>query len=314
MNQREPELSARLRDEPGSLEQELLRSADADRPAGGTREAALAAVRTRAEREQRARARQRAVTIAASAALTLAAGAVLFVRGAAPSVKLRAEPPVASHVSSVAPAPSAAPAPDPLANCSPVSVGSGQQASIDDFEDGDGRLLVVDKRAGTWVVFNDGSGQQKPLAGSAFRAERIPGGRGASHFALHTSGTKFTKWGAVLAAELSPRRCYDASAYAGIAFWARGRATLRVGVKMTQVVDEEFGGSCVKGCYDSHGAVRVLTKDWQRYEMRWEDLAQSGFGTPLSFDPRSLFSIEFVVGANQPSFDYWIDDLSFLTR
>ncbi|HET7538747.1 MAG TPA: hypothetical protein VFK05_02710 [Polyangiaceae bacterium] len=311
MSPPEHEIFTRLRDESGSLEQELLRSADADRPARGTREATLAALRSRTQRDFHARSRRLAVAVAA---LTLAAGAVLLVRDRVAPPRLRAEPPAASHVSGAAPAPSTAPAPSPLDDCAPAAVGSGQQASIDDFEDGDGRLLVIDKRAGTWIVFNDGSGQQKPLAGSAFRAERIPGGRGASLFGLHTSGSKFSKWGAVLGVELAPRRCYDASAYAGVVFWARGRATLRVGVKMTQVVAEEFGGSCVQDCYDSHGAVRALSKDWQHYEVRWEELRQSGFGMQLAFDPHSLLSIEFVVGANQPPFDYWIDDLSFLTR
>ena len=73
---------------------------------------------------------------------------------------------------------------------------------------------------------------------------RIPGGRGSSRFALHTSGGKFTKWGALLAAELSARRCYDASAYAGLTFWARGRGSFNVVAKMTQIAPEEYGGSC----------------------------------------------------------------------
>jgi len=190
----------------------------------------------------------------------------------------------------------------------------GMLALIDDFEDGDSRLIVADKRAASWVVFNDGTGQQQPRAGSSFPADRIPGGRGSSRFGLHTHGRKFSKWGAALSVELSPRRCYDASAYAGISFWARGRASVRISVKMTQVVGEEFGGSCLQDCYDGHGALRTFTKDWTRYELRWEDLAQSGFGTPLDFDPHSLYSIEFAVAASQPSFDFWIDDVSFLSR
>jgi hypothetical protein len=116
-----------------------------------------------------------------------------------------------------------------------------------------------------------------------------------------------------LAIELNPRRCYDASAYAGVAFWARGRASLRIGVKMTQIVGEEFGGSCTQGCYDSHGVTYPLTREWKHYEVRWKDLAQRGFGAAVPFDPRSLYSLEFAVSENQPPFDFWIDDVAFLT-
>jgi hypothetical protein len=215
----------------------------------------------------------------------------------------------------VVPAPSASlEAPSPLAPCSPVVVATGQDAMIDDFEDGDSRLLKLDKRAGSWVTFGDGTAPQLPRLGVAFDANRIPGGRGASQFGLHASGGTFKQWGTVLSAELTPRRCYDASAYAGISFWARGKARLRVGVKMTQVVAEDFGGSCLKDCFDGHGTERALTHDWQHYEVRWEELTQKGFGPPLPFDPHSLMAVEFAMPAHAPAFDYWLDDVSFLPR
>jgi hypothetical protein len=302
----------RLRDEADSFEQELLRAGAEDAPPADAKTATMAHVLELQRRELSAR-RGRAF-VAGGAAVALAAGALLVLRAPKPSVSVLAEPPPSHSVLAV-PVPSGSEEPvSPLAPCSPVSVGSGHDLLIDDFEDGDTRLLVVDKRAGNWVAFNDGTGSMSPRMGAAFPAARIPGGRGESHFGLHTHGGKFTKWGAVLSVELSPRRCYDASKYAGIAFWARGKAQLRVAVKMTQVVAEEFGGSCVKDCFDGHGAERVLTKDWQRYEVRWEELVQNGFGNVLPFDPRSLFSIELAVPASRPAFDYWVDDVSFLPR
>jgi hypothetical protein len=191
-------------------------------------------------------------------------------------------------------------------------VAPGQTPLIDDFEDRDTRISRLEKRAGSWVVFNDGTGTQTPRAGSSFAADSIAGGRGASHFGLHTKGGKFTKWGAVLAVELNPRRCYDASVYTGIEFWARGHGRIRVEIEMTQVVAEEFGGSCVENCFDAHLTERVLGKDWQHYEVRWEELAQHGKGPALQFDPRSLLAIEFAVTAEQTPFDFWIDDVAFL--
>ena len=202
----------------------------------------------------------------------------------------------------------------PMTLCSPASVASGDQPLLDDFEEGDTRVLLSDKRAGSWVTYNDGTAPMLPRPGALFAADRIPGRRGESKLGLHVTGGKFSKWGAVLGIELSPRRCYDASAYAGVAFWARGMAQLRVAVRMTQIVSEEFGGSCVKDCFDSHGAERRLTKDWQRYEVRWDELTQKGFGLAVSFDPRSLYSIEFAVPEGRPAFDYWLDDVAFIPR
>lgn len=307
----EPELK-RLRDEPGGLEQELLRSAAEDRPLPELQRAAMAAVLSQQRRERQQSARRR---VALGAVVALAAGAALFVRAQARSPELAAEPPPSAHPTPVAPPPSASVAPvSPLAPCVPPSVGSGHDPLIDDFEDGDTRLIVTDKRAAYWIVFNDGTGVMQPRTGGVFPADRIPGGRGQSRFGLHTRGGKFSKWGSGLSFELSPRRCYDASAYAGVAFWARGQAQLRVAAKMTQVVAEEFGGSCVKDCFDGHGAERLLTKDWQRYEVRWEELAQSGHGLAVPFDPHSLFGVDFTIPAGRPPFDYWLDDVAFIER
>jgi hypothetical protein len=298
-----------LRDEAQTLESTLLRSAADDRPAPGVQRRALLQVLARRQPTLRRR-------VGVVAAVALAAGVALLVRTQARAPTLKAEPPaMTASTRTVPPPPSASVVPiSPLAPCTPPGVGSGTDTLIDDFEDGDSRLRVSDRRAGYWVVFNDGTAKQEPRLGSAFPASRIPGGRGGGHFGLHTIGGKFSKWGAALSVELSPRRCYDASAYAGISFWARGKAQLRVAVKMTQVIAEEFGGSCIDGCYDTHGAERPLSAEWQQYQVRWDELTQRGSGTALPFDPRSLFALEFGVPAGRPPFDFWIDDVAFIAR
>ena len=305
-------MPTRLRDQPGA-EGELLSSAYEDAPSATVRERAIGGVLASYREDRRAR-RLRAwvgggVVLAAAAAVTLS------MRGRAPAPVLSLEPlPTLSSSAKRAPLEPSAMPDNPLAPCSPATIAPGQAPLIDDFEDGDARVLRLEKRAGTWVVFNDGTAAQTPKAGSSFSADRIPGGRGASRFGLHTKGGKFTKWGAVLAAELSPRRCYDASAYAGIEFWARGHGRFHVAVEMTQVVAEEYGGSCVENCYDIHLTDRALDKDWQHYQIRWEDLTQRGKGPALPFDPRSLLAVQFAVSAEQTPFDFWIDDVSFLPR
>jgi hypothetical protein len=305
------EALTRLCDLTGSLEQELLLAGREDEPAAGAKAAAMARV---LELQRRELAAKRARTfVALGGAVALAAGVALFLRAPRPAAPLVAEPRPSHALHAVPSASASVEAPSPFAPCSPVVVG-GQEPMIDDFEDGDAHLLKVDKRAGSWVTFSDGTAPQLPRLGVAFSANRIPGGRGTSQFGLHTSGGTFKDWGTVLSAELTPRRCYDASAYAGVTFWARGKGRVRVGVKMTQVVAEDFGGSCLKNCFDGHSAERTVTKDWQRFEVRWDELAQKGFGPVVAFDPHSLFAIEFAMPANRPPFDYWIDDVAFLPR
>jgi hypothetical protein len=305
---------SRLRAEAGA-ESELLRSASEDAPSSSFRQQAMSNVLASHRAERRAQSRLR--WGAACAALGVAACLALVLRRPTRTPNLSLEPqPEPSHGAELTtPKPLASSVPTgPLAPCTPAVTAGGSEPLLDDFEDGDTRIPLLEKRAGTWVVFNDGTGSQIPKPGANFVPERIPGGRGASRFGLHAKGGKFTKWGAVLSTDLSPRRCYDASAYAGIEFWARGRGFFRLGVQMTQVVAEEYGGSCVDKCFDGHFAQLGLDKAWQRYRVRWEDLAQRGIGQAVPFDPHSLIAIQFAVPPEQTPFEFWIDDVAFLPR
>lgn len=305
---------------------ELVRSTRQDAPSPGTREAALEYVLLRYRRH---RMLQRVGWAALGSSIAVAAGVVLWVRAnPAPETQLAREQPTAPSQSGAAsaaghaparasaplPAPSAAARAPELEPCTPAMRAEGNDSLIDDFEDDDARIAPLEHRAGFWSASNDGSGKQRPAPGGPLAMTRIPGGRGASHFALHTSGSKFTKWGALLAADFSPRRCYDASAYAGLVFFARGRGSFNVVAKMTQIAPEEFGGSCTRDCYDSHRATLPLTSDWQERRVTWAELKQKGYGRVVPFDPRSLLSLEFTVEPEQTPFDLWIDDVRFLQR
>jgi len=306
---------------------ELVRSTRNDAPSAATRELAIEHV---LHRYRRRRALQRAGWVALGTGVALAAAAVLWIRAnPAPEMQLARELPIAPSQSGAAlpasettpvPVPSPTPAPSAstraleLEPCTPAMRAAGEDALIDDFEDNDSRIAPLEHRAGFWSASNDNTGKQRPAPGGPLAMTRIPGGRGTSHFALHTSGSKFTKWGALLAADFSPRRCYDASAYAGLVFFARGRGSFNVVAKMTQIAPEEFGGSCTHDCYDSHRATIPLTNDWQERRVTWAELKQKGYGQVVPFDPRSLLSLEFTVEPEQTPFDLWIDDVRFLHR
>ena len=298
----------RLRRHGTEQEQSLLGSADEDRPSAAARNAALAHVVS----EHRAQ-RRRALGIGlAAVALAAAAALPLLLRHEPQPMPLTAEPHTSVQASSraLSPSPSGA---SPFVQCTPLAVATGESPLIDDFEDGDAHVPAVEQRIGQWLIFNDGTGTQFPRPGTA-DPTRIVGGRGPSHFARHSAGGKFSKWGASLSFEFNPRHCYDASAYGGLEFWARGRGEIRLIVKMTQVIAEEFGGSCSHDCYDGHAKRIKLSRDFQHFVVRWSELSQTGFGTPLAFDARSLDAIDFSVLPEETPFDFWIDDVSFIPR
>jgi len=200
---------------------------------------------------------------------------------------------------------------DPCAH--PVKA-EGTAPMIDDLEDRNSRILLQDGRDGFWSSFNDGTGTQQPASGAPWHPTLIPGGRGSSRYAMHTKGGVFTGWGVSSVVSLVENGCYDASAYAGVSFYARGPGRVKVFVQMSETVPVEHGGSCEHNCFDSHIKAVELGRRWQRYTVVWHELSQQGFGPPVTFDPKRLKAIVFGFGPEDTPFDYWIDDLSFVSR
>jgi hypothetical protein len=229
-------------------------------------------------------------------------------RAADPGARLAADPLVAAKRE---PAPLVDPA---LANCPNPIVATGSGPLIDDFEDGNARILLNEGRSGAWMVYNDGTGMETPAHASAWHPVPIPGGRGTSRHALHTWGGVFKNWGITGGFGLATPSCYDASVYDGVRFWAKGPGRILFTAKMTQVVAVEDGGTCREKCYDVHRKSIDLTKRWTEYTVKWNELAQQGQGQPVPFDPRSLHALGFFVYGEDTPFDFWIDDLSFVPK
>ena len=47
---------------------------------------------------------------------------------------------------------------------------------------------------------------------------------------------------------------YNASAFNGVTFWAKGSGTLRVEFAMRSFVPTDRGGSCTSNCWNVYGA------------------------------------------------------------
>jgi hypothetical protein len=200
--------------------------------------------------------------------------------------------------------------------------------TISDFEDGTGAVLSSEGRGGgSWFAFVDGgAGCMHTLPESGpIMAVAIPGGRCGSSFGLEVVGGDCSALG--LGADFIPPNDgvpvpYDASAFAGVVFWARSDEAGAMPLLRVDLpdADTDARGGCVPEgsipCDDHFGIVVPLGFTWQRFLVRFNALSQKGTGVPVpgGFDPSRVFGIRFTfpdgppVGL-PPNFDFWIDDV-----
>jgi hypothetical protein len=234
-------------------------------------------------------------------ALAVAAAAAVWFGARASAVwRPRALPTAAS----IAPDTPAALAPaDP---CLSAMRAGGDAPLIDDFEDGNELVALLEARNGYWVTLTDTDPERaEPVLVPTVRPGAVPGNR----YAIHMAGGRHDVWGASVQVELGPT-CYDASAYRGIAFDARGPGRLRAGVREVGAVPVGRGGTCTRDCYGSHVGVVVAGAGWTHHELTWDELHQEGATRPA--DPRRLNALEFLVRPDDTPYDLWIDNVAFV--
>ena len=194
---------------------------------------------------------------------------------------------------------------------------AGFELSIDDFEDGDNQVALVAGRNGSWFAANDGSlqAQQTPDPFTACLPSLLVPPRGTSERALHTSGSGFNAWGALigvnfLALGTTPTP-YDISAYRGLSFAAKiGKADAAKQVRISiRNYDTLYG--CTS-CGDHFGVIATFGENFRTITVPFSNLKQQGWGRPLApvFDTARTYAVTFTWAGHQ-IFDAWIDDLSF---
>ena len=164
--------------------------------------------------------------------------------------------------------------------------GSVMVDAIADFEMGSADINSAPGRKGSFFTYNDLSptGVETPPMDSTVAPSEIPGKRCTSKFALHVSAKGFTTWGAGFGSDIAygvdaaaadsganPRGSYDASAYAGITFWARSEPGSKPGLRMN-VADKTTapeGGKCVVDMtgIDAQPLLRRLRRNHRNYEL-----------------------------------------------
>src|SRR4029079_9931675 len=129
--------------------------------------------------------------------------------------------------------------------------GSGPSLEmIDNLEDNDRQIIVANGRQGPWHSVNDSNGGNiQPPLGTGFVA--TAGGANNTGYAVHTTGSNYQFGGvgfdlhhATATPESMSSMAYNASAFNGVTFWAKGSGTLRVEFAMRSFVPTDRGGSC----------------------------------------------------------------------
>jgi hypothetical protein len=182
---------------------------------------------------------------------------------------------------------------------------------------------------GGWYAYDDESGGEQIPTGSVI--EPTLGGLSEDGFALRVRGSDFTAWGSGFGANFAARgpgeEClFDASAYAGISFWVRGRiepdgivpageeGKLRVQIIEKDVSPVEEGGNCdgLSGaCWDSHRVRIEPTECWTKHSLPFDEFVADGWGmSGGELDTDELYLLGFEV-SNGQGYDLWIDQIEF---
>lgn len=201
------------------------------------------------------------------------------------------------------------------------AVGNPTALLIDDLEDGDPALPMLGGREGGWYVSNDGTPTGMQMPATSMPPKPVSGGANGSRYAMHTSGSGFTLWGANMGLTLlhgpgRPPCPYDVTPHRGIRFYIMGTnsdGAVRFVVPTVQTHAVAQGGTCVgQGkCGDHFGYdIESVPTSWKQLSVSFDQLTQVGFGAPVVFDETQVLNVEFSLGRGA-TFDISVDQLEF---
>jgi hypothetical protein len=218
------------------------------------------------------------------------------------------------------PLPAGAGQPDALGPCGKNGPVSDVQL-IDDFEDGNDRIFKGFGRDGFWFAASDKTEGSSITPFAPFAAELLPAAESTkdNRYAAHLTAAGEKNWGVVWGAQLNWTRegikCpLNVSGFAGVRFRAKGPGKIRVSMAVPEVTPKDGGGSCADRCYDAHGKIFLLSDAWDSYEMRWEKMAQGGWGTEARFTPERVLNWGVNVDVKSLPADLWLDDVELIPK
>lgn len=213
----------------------------------------------------------------------------------------------------------------PTGGCpAPPAAGTITDLKIDDLEDGDNALLKIGGRSGYWYTYLDalGSTITPPPGKTTPLKPDSTDCHGASTKCIVITGTtivdpgmKYPYAGVGFDFSNAMQSCiYNATAYTGIKFWARGNVpvTIKLNTVATTVIAE--GGTCVgamcNGGYSPTGADVPLTTTWTEITLPFATAMGPTWGVPGPPDKSKLLGLQVQVPPGQP-FTVALDDLTF---
>jgi len=192
--------------------------------------------------------------------------------------------------------------------------GPGNAPIIDDFESQSPRILGNEGRSGWWFSYDDGTGGK--LKRETIGVDADTGKRRA----LHVASSGFAKWGAGFGFNLHPEStlshvcAYDASAYDGIRFRAKGHGRVRVALGEPSNIPPALGGACSRAthlCHDRPGVWVDLGSEWKSFEYPFCSFLPEGWGgSPEAANPSQLVGVQFRTSERE-DVEVWLDDLAF---
>jgi hypothetical protein len=194
---------------------------------------------------------------------------------------------------------------------------------IDNMESGSGHVIdSAGCRNGYWFTYNDMTvgGSQTPAMNAVFSPIPTMPARAGSVYAAHTTGMNYPVYAGMGVSLNNPnnaiRGTYDASAYSGVSFWARGSG--QISFYAPNKDTDSNGGICAVAdrarCDDHFGTLTpiALGANWTFYTIPFSSLRQQGYGyqPPGGFDRRTIYAFQWQL-SGPALFEIWIDDLSF---
>ena len=223
-----------------------------------------------------------------------------------------------------------------LAACpNPPAMGAIADLLIDNLEpdtaDASGNALPhVGNRTGFWYTYGDALGSTIVPAPDPSGASPLKPGmtncHGASMGCVLISGMtamadalamKYPYAGVGFDFSNAKKPCvYNASAYSGIKFWARGDVPITIKLNTAATATPDGGGTCsgtmCNGGFSPAGVDVILTAEWQQIDINFAMAAPPTWAAELALHPdkASLLSVQVQIPPGQ-AFSVALDDFTF---
>lgn len=217
-----------------------------------------------------------------------------------------------------------------LTTCpTPPAAGTIMDLKIDDLEDGDNGVLKIGGRSGYWYTYLDALGSMiTPAPSPAGSATPLKPGttmcHGASTKCIIITGTtamadealsKYPYAGVGFDLSNAMKPCvYNASAYTGIKFWARGDVTVTIKLNTTASASADGGGTCIgamcNGGFSPAGADVLLSPDWTEITLPFATAMAPEWAVPGPPDKSKLLGLQIQIPPGQ-TYNVALDDFTF---